>query len=92
MGNKSNKNKTDDKVDRLMRMIIRPARQQYEEEDYELSMKEGLNYEMTVVPFKNARGEKFTGSHISRKGQEKRKCIVYMHGNGGCKIEGQIMI
>jgi hypothetical protein len=75
-----------------MKRIIRPEKQRYNEDDYGLTMAEEINYERKIVPFVNSRGEKFNGSHISKKGEEKRRCIVYMHGNGGCLIEGQIMI
>ena len=75
-----------------MKLIIRPEKQRYNEDDYGLTMAEEVKYDRTIVPFVNSRGEKFNGSHISKKGEEKRRCIVYMHGNGGCLIEGQIMI
>ena len=91
MGTKQAK-EDDQKVETLMKLIIRPMKQDYDMEDYDLTMAEEVNYERTIVPFVNSRGEKFNGSHVSKKGEEKRKCIVYMHGNGGCLTEGQIMI
>ncbi len=91
MGNKQAKI-DDQKVETLMKLIIRPEKQRYDEEDYDLTIAEQVNYERTIVPFINSRGEKFNGSHVSKKGEEKRKCIVYMHGNGGCLVEGQMMI
>ena len=75
-----------------MKLIIRPEKQRYNEDDYGLTMAEEVKYDRKIVPFVNSRGEKFNGSNISKKGEEKRRCIVYMHGNGGCLIEGQIMI
>ena len=87
MDSKASK-KDDEKVGALMRLIIRPEKQRYDEEYCALTNLEEVKYERTIIPFVNSRGEYFNGSYVSKKGDEKRKCIVYMHGNGGCLVEG----
>ena len=66
MGNKQTKEEKQ-KVDRLLQLTIRPQREDYDESDCELSIAEGVNYEQSSMEFVNERGEKFTGSYVSKK-------------------------
>lgn len=77
-------------------LVIRPPRAEYADPGTKTEQHNGKSYKLESFTVNNAKGEKLSCSFVEPANDADRSgdtmpCVIYMHGNASCKLEGLSM-
>ena len=81
-------------LEKAWQAFIRPPRYIYSE--FELGFKKfdkyGISIERIDYDVFNQKKEKITCSLFLKEGKKPNSCVIFLHGNSGCKLSGKYLL